>query len=92
MRMIAEGADAMKIESEKHRLDAHRADLSGSRFDDVNLSGSFEDLDMSDWRVHKADLAGAAIVDDGLEGATINGVTVTGLLAYWQAGRGAKGA
>ena len=26
------------------------------------------------------------------EGATINGVAVTDLLAYWQTGRGAKGA
>ena len=52
----------MKIESEKNRMDVHKADLSGSKFDDVNLSGSdfhninmsgcsFDDLNMSGWRV-----------------------------------------
>ena len=30
----------MKIESEKHRMEVLKADLSGSKFDDVNLSGS----------------------------------------------------
>ena len=30
----------MRIESQKHRLDVHHADLSGSQFDDVNLSGA----------------------------------------------------
>ena len=58
----------MKIESQKHRMDVHKADLSGSKFDDVNLSGSdfrninmsgcsFDDLNMSGWRVHNVNLA-----------------------------------
>ena len=62
----------MRIESQKHRLDVQRADLSGSRFDDVNLSGcdfhnvnmsgcSFDDLNMSGWRVHNVNLAGLKI-------------------------------
>ena len=37
--------------------------------------------------VHHAD---ASIVDGRLEGATIDGIAVTDLLAYWQAGHGAK--
>ncbi len=35
MRMSA----TMRIASQKHRLEVEHADLSGSRFDDVNLSG-----------------------------------------------------
>ena len=35
---------------------------------------------------------GRPLVDARLEGATISGVAVTDLLAYWQTGRGAKGA
>jgi uncharacterized protein YjbI with pentapeptide repeats len=99
----------MKIESEKHRMDVHKADLSGSKFDDVNLSGSdfhninmsgcsFDDLNMSGWRVHNANLAGlrvdkanlASIVNARLDGATIDGISVTDLLAYWRAAHEAK--
>ena len=103
----------MKIESEKHRRGACQADLSGSQFEDVNLTGwdfhnismsgcSFDDLDMSGWRVHnvnlgslrvdKANLAGAFIVNVRLDGATIDGIAVNDLLAYWRAGHGAKSA
>ena len=57
--------------------------MSGWRVHNVNLAGL---------RIEKANLAGASIVDARLEGATINGVAVTDLLAYWQTGRGAKGA
>jgi hypothetical protein len=69
----------MKIESEKHRLDAHRADLSGSR----HLAGL---------KIEKASPAGASIVNTRHEGAAISGVAVIDPLAYWQTGRGAKGA
>jgi uncharacterized protein YjbI with pentapeptide repeats len=93
----------MRIENEKRRLDVHDADLSGSNFDDVNLSGSrfrntdmsgssFEDLDMSGWRVRNVNLAGASFVDARFEGAAIDGVAVADLLAYWRAGHGAKSA
>jgi NADH-quinone oxidoreductase subunit G len=72
----------MKIESEKHRMDVHKADLSGSKFDDVNLSGSdfhninmsgcsFDDLNMSGWRVHNVNLAGLRIDKANLAGASI---------------------
>jgi len=93
----------MRIEGQKHRLDVHYADRSGSAFDDINLSGldfrninmsgcSFEDLNMSGWRVRNVNLAGASFVDARLEGATIDGVAVTDLLAYWRASHGAKSA
>ena len=45
----------MKIESEKHRMDVHKADAR-------------------------------------LNGATIDGIAVTDLLAYWRAGHGTKSA
>src|ERR1700733_2194593 len=86
---------AMKIESEKHRMDIHKADLSGSKFDDVNLSGSdfhninmsgccFDDLNMSGWRVQNANLAGLRIDKANLAGATIanarlDGATIDGI-------------
>ena len=70
----------MRIECQKHRLDVHHADLSGSRFDDVNLSGldfhnvnmsgcSFDDVNMSGWRVHNVNLAGLKIDKANLAGA-----------------------
>src|SRR5271165_6148720 len=72
----------VKIESEKHRLEVRRADLSGSRFDDVNLSGadfhnanmsgcSLDDLDMSGWRVRNVNLAGLKVERANMTGATI---------------------
>jgi hypothetical protein len=51
----------MKIESEKHRMDIHKSDLSGSE---------------------KA----------RLDGAAIDRIVVTDLLAYWRAGHGARSA
>jgi hypothetical protein len=51
----------MKMESEKHRMDVHHSDLSGSKKARPN-------------------------------GATIDGIAVIDLLAYWRAGHGAKSA
>jgi uncharacterized protein YjbI with pentapeptide repeats len=102
----------MKIENENHRMEVHKADLSGSEFDDVNLSrsdfrninmsGSFDALNMCGRRVHnatlfglqveKANLAGASFVDACPEWATMEGVSVTDLPAYWRAGHEANNA
>jgi uncharacterized protein YjbI with pentapeptide repeats len=71
----------MKIESEKHRMEVYKSDLSGSKFDDVNLAGL---------KLAKVNLAGASFVDARLDGATIEGVPVTDLLAYWRAGHQAN--
>ena len=92
----------MKIERAKHRLDVHKADLSGSRFEDVNLSGcdfhdvdmsgcSFDDINMSGWRIHNVNLAGLRIEKANLAGATIDGIAVTDMLEFWRAGHEAKG-
>ena len=69
----------MRTESQKHRLDVRHADLSWSRFDHVNLSGS---------DFHDANMSGCSSED----GAKIDGLAVTDLLAYWRAGHGATGA
>jgi uncharacterized protein YjbI with pentapeptide repeats len=71
--------------------------LSGGDYHNVNLSGcSIDNANMSGWRVHnanlsglkidKANLAGASIVDGRLEGMTIEGISVTELLAFWREG------
>src|SRR4051812_29952406 len=86
---------AMKIESEKHRLQVNKSDLSGSVFDDVNLSGgtyhnvnlsgsSFDDINMSGWRVHNVNLSGLRIDNANLAGASIvnsglEGMTIDGI-------------
>ena len=83
----------MKIENENHRMEVHKADLSGSKFDDLNMSGwHVHNANLSGLQVEKANLAGASFVDARLEGATIEGVSVTDLLAYWRAGHGANNA
>ena len=82
----------MKIDRAKHRLDVHKADLSGSRFEDVNLSGSdFHDVNMSGWRIHNVNLAGLRIEKANLAGAIIDGIAVIDMLEYWRAGHEAKG-
>ncbi len=84
-----------RIEGRKLRLDVHKADLSGSAFDDVNFSGarfhninlsgsSFEDANMSGWRVHDVNLAGLRIEKANLAGASIadarmEGMTIDGI-------------
>ena len=57
--------------------------MSDRRVHNVNLAGL---------KIERDNLAGSLIADARLEGATINGVAVADLLAYWQTGRRAKGA
>jgi uncharacterized protein YjbI with pentapeptide repeats len=91
---VANGwTDTMKIKNENHRMEVHKADLSRSKFDDLNMSGwRVHSANLSGLQVEKANLAGASFVDARLEGATIEGVSVTDLLAYWRAGHGARSA
>jgi len=48
--------------------------------------------DMFGLKVEKANLAGASFVGARLEEATIRGVSVADLLAYWRSGHGANNA
>jgi uncharacterized protein YjbI with pentapeptide repeats len=86
----------MSIESEKHRRDVYRADLTAPRFDDVSLSGcdvqnvnmsgfSLDDLKMSGWRVVNANFAGLKIETANLAGVPfvdirLEGATIEGMV------------
>lgn len=95
----------MKLHQVKERLDVYKSGLSGSVFDDVNMSGmrfhninlsgaDFDDINMSGWRIHnvnfsgmrltKANLAGASINDCRLDGMTIEGISMTEMIAAWR--------
>ena len=72
-------------------LEVKHADLSGSRFVDVNLSAAqFEDINLTGVRVRNVNMSGMAITDANLAGMTIEGMPVTEMIALWQANR--KGA
>lgn len=86
----------------KHCLSVTKADLSGSRFEDVNMSGwTLHDVNLSGMRVDNANLAGlhvsnanlagAHIADCRLEGMTIDGILVTELLAAYEGARSKGG-
>jgi uncharacterized protein YjbI with pentapeptide repeats len=86
----------MKLHQVKERLDAHKSDLSGSVFSDINMSGStfeninlsgasIDDANMSGWRVSKVNLAGLKLANANLAGAAIadcrlDGMTIDGIL------------
>ena len=54
----------MRIEGQKHRLDVHDADPSGSAFDDVNLSGSrFHNINLSGGEYSQINLSGCSFED-----------------------------
>ncbi len=61
----------MKLEKRCERLVATCANMSGSEFHDVNLSGL---------RLKKVNLAGASITDANIDGLRIDGVEISKLL------------
>lgn len=78
------------------RVDANDSDMSGSTFinvnlasavfDDVNLTGTtLNNVNLSGLRISYANLKGASIVQSLTDGMTINGISVTELLACYQA-------
>ena len=82
----------MKLKDAKERLEVHHADLSGSSFDDINMSGWCVDkVNLSGLRLTHANLAGASIKDCRLEGLTIDGILVTELLAAYRASKTSEG-
>jgi uncharacterized protein YjbI with pentapeptide repeats len=87
---------AIKLERIKRRVEAADADLSGSTFTDVNLAGAaFDDVNLagatinnaalSGLRISDANLSGAAIVQCAMDEMTINGISLSALLAAYQA-------
>jgi uncharacterized protein YjbI with pentapeptide repeats len=85
----------MKLHERKEPLDVSKSDLSGSVFDDVNMSGctlhninlsgaSLDDINMSGWRVHNVNLSGLRLTHANLAGAAIancryDGMTIDGI-------------
>ena len=73
----------MKLHRTKERLDVNDADISGSSFDNVNLSGctlhnvrpvavrTLDDINMSGWRVTNVNLSGLKLSKVNLAGASI---------------------
>ena len=70
----------MKIERANHCLDVREADLSGSKFDDVNLSGArFENVNLSGGDYHNVNLAGCVFDDLNIPGLRVYNVNLSGL-------------
>ena len=80
----------------RRRLNIAGADISGSTFDDVNMSGwSAHNVNMSGLRIDNANLAGlhinnanmagACLTDCRIEGMRNNGNAMEDLLAAYQA-------
>jgi uncharacterized protein YjbI with pentapeptide repeats len=78
----------MQIHHIRAKLDVVDADLSGSKFDDVNMAGwTMHNVNLTGLQVTDANMTGAAIADAQITGMTINGILVTDLLAAYHASR-----
>ena len=84
----------MKLHGVKECLDANDANLSGSSFVNVNLSGarihnancsglSIDDVNLSGTRLTNANLSGMAFSVCQFHGATIDGIPITDLLRVY---------
>lgn len=72
----------MKLSSAREPIEAVDFDMTGSVFDDVNLTGA---------RFHNVKLQNASIEESCIEGLRINGILVTELLAAYEAAQAAGG-
>jgi predicted enzyme related to lactoylglutathione lyase len=80
----------MKLHQVRERLDAQDADLSGSRFDDVNLQQAvFNNVNLREARFSDVNLTRVTIENANLSHMTILGVPVTELFAAWRSRTGA---
>jgi uncharacterized protein YjbI with pentapeptide repeats len=86
----------MKLNEVAEALEVTRSNLSGSSFNDVNLSNTrfenvnlsgciLQDVNLSGVRISNASLKELCITDVALAGMTINGILVTDLLASYEA-------
>jgi uncharacterized protein YjbI with pentapeptide repeats len=87
--------DPIYLRETKRQVIAEKANLSGSSFNDVNLSGArfvnvklagaeLEDVNLSDVAIHNANCAGLTLRDADLRGASIAhsltaGMTIDGI-------------
>ena len=76
----------MKLENAKVCLEVVNCNLSGSSFQDVNLSNAvLDDVNLSHLKITNACMHDVSITDAMMDGMTINGITVTELLAAYRA-------
>jgi uncharacterized protein YjbI with pentapeptide repeats len=75
----------MTLNHTKESLAADDADLSASKFHNVNLAGaSFDDVNLSGAIFHNVNFSNVHISDVNLTGMTIHGVLVTELFAAYR--------
>lgn len=90
----------IKLADCQHSIEASDANFTNSRFDDVSLADSlfkevtlassrFEGVYMDGCRFERVSLAGASITDGVYDGMTIEGISVTALLACYEAAHAA---
>ncbi len=90
----------MKLHGVRHCLDANDANLSGSKFVNVNLSGtriqdancsgmSIDDANLSGTHISNANASGMSFTKCQFHGAAIDGIAITELLRVY--GLQAKG-
>ncbi|WP_085465355.1 pentapeptide repeat-containing protein [Mesorhizobium australicum] len=72
----------MRLAAGRDRLDAVDFDMTGSVFDDVNLTGA---------RFHNVKLQDVTIEESCVAGLRINGILVTELLETYEAAKAAGG-
>ena len=78
----------MNLHKVKECLNVHISDISGSIYDDVNMSGwKVHDVNLSGLKITKSNLQGAAVSESRLDGMTINGILVTDLLSVYEASK-----
>src|SRR4029077_3727017 len=65
---VSDRSRAMKLYEHKERLEVGKSDLSGSVFDDVNMSGC---------TLHNINLSGASIDDANMSGWRVNSVNLS---------------
>ncbi len=91
-----EADQTLKLKGTKQRLEVTDTDMSGStfadvrlvgaKFDDVNLTGAtINNANLSTVRISNANFAGASIVESSMKSMTIDGISVTDLLAAYRA-------
>lgn len=80
----------MKLHHTREQLDAQNADLSASRFDDVNLQQAvFNNINLREARFSDVNLTRVTIENANLSHMTILGVPVAELFAAWRSRTGA---
>jgi hypothetical protein len=74
------GNCTMKIHQQRHPLRVTESDVSGSVFDDVNLSGcTYENVNMSGGAYHNINLSGCSFDDINMSGWKVHNANLSGL-------------